>query len=452
MLLFSLLVYAVSLLTGRAQQDGALQAGMTRAQWGLAEMPLEEFTAFDSDGNGVLDADEFARWELADGQEELDDRQEGADLEVWWEAAMYVAANLTWPCCHALTSASRRYFVDFARFAELCWLVGLFGLMLKLIKLRSQPRMTQQKELRMISTQVGVRVVSTFTSTFTPPHTNQSVLMYGSIFVIKYLLPHTWRFHEARFLDAPSAACAGAPALHHARTRNIRLLTTGDPRLASTARPSARLTAHGAVGVCLLLGAMTGWEVEALGAELLWRLWPSAGTHPVGKRLLPALERSALPLACLLAAAAVHAARPSAVRRDDDRVGTWPLWADFLSILDLVAILPQFVKIRESRKAGDQDGGGAVGGRGAAGGAEDSAVAVPPVLSFWLCCMAWARVMGFLSGLLNAGRDLIGLGQFNVVEWTYVGSSGFNLLLLGEFAYHALRALFSRQKEIVLPM
>jgi hypothetical protein len=292
------------------------------------------------------------------------------------------------------TRAALGFFFDFARFAELLWLGAFCGYALKLAALRAGRRPADERtaELRMTSA--------------------QSVLMYCGVYATKWALPHTWRFHEAPGLDAPSAAAAAA--------------------------------------VAALLGSLAGWEVEAFGAELLWSLWPGASSHPVGKRLLPFLERTALLWAALALAVVVDVARPQAVVYDDQRVGTWPLAADFLMVVDAVAVLPQFIKIRQSCKAGgDGDGGG---GGGGGGRAADGAVSLPPALTFWLCSICLARFIAFASGVVNIALDLSQAGTINMVEVSYCFSSGFNVALLAEFAFFAARARWRGDTAVVLPV
>jgi len=205
-------------------QHAARQVPRARALWLADGFPAEEFDAFDGDGDGTLSTAELQRWLEADQRKsgskraQLDEEFARRELrpEREQEALQRGALAVAWMRARAALG----FFFDFARFAELLWLGAFCGYALKLAALRAGRRPADERaaELRMTSA--------------------QSVLMYCGVYATKWALPHTWRFHEAPGLDAPSAAAAAA--------------------------------------VAALLGSLAGWEVEAFGAELLWSLWPGA--------------------------------------------------------------------------------------------------------------------------------------------------------------------------------
>eukprot|EP00656_Telonema_subtile_P047970 TRINITY_DN5605_c0_g1_i4.p1 TRINITY_DN5605_c0_g1~~TRINITY_DN5605_c0_g1_i4.p1 ORF type:complete len:127 (+),score=30.11 TRINITY_DN5605_c0_g1_i4:366-746(+) len=115
--------------------------------------------------------------------------------------------------------------------------------------------------------------------------------------------------------------------------------------------------------------------------------------------------------------------QPRDLLERDLNEGVYSLAADAMQVLDMLAILPQFVHFRLL-----------------AGRAKE--LRLNHTVATWLAFVAVVRLLSMLSGLVNTVQEYREEGKASKIELFYCASGALNLLALSEFCYHYVKASF----------
>jgi len=222
------------------------------------------------------------------------------------------------------------------------------------------------------------------------------MITFTLIAVAKTVWPQAWRFHEAGFLDP-----------------------------------------YIALGSCACLAFIWAYSepsipMDAFGHQLATWYAPDALTRH--RRVHRVLELCMLPAGAFMLALPIDLCRPRELQQLDDDQGTWPLAADFMCMLDAVAILPQFARFHSQRTRHCHQG-----------------TMVSHILALWLATTGVARCMALLSGVFNVMEDRLEANKWNFIEVFYSLCSGINVALISDFMYFYVRGLCNGEAHLVLP-
>jgi len=265
---------------------------------------------------------------------------------------------------------------DRARAAEVCWLVAYALLLLRLVLFAM---LTGKSKHELAG---RGRVLAEFS--------HQTLGTYTFIHIAKAVCPNTWRFHEAGFLDAYSMLLAVSAS------------------------------------VLFLKLSQQAQHPQPAPAPGAW-FWSGRQQHRLGWITRLAI----LPIMAGLLAVPLSWMRPTELQERDEETGVWDLAADWMQLLDTMAMLPQFVQFRS---AGNDE------------------ARVSPTLATWLAWIGLARLLALLSGVFNMLEDWEESGVWNHVEAFYTICSAVNLMMVGQFMFYFAKSQWLGCTDVMLPV
>eukprot|EP00933_Yihiella_yeosuensis_P018615 TRINITY_DN15217_c0_g1_i1.p1 TRINITY_DN15217_c0_g1~~TRINITY_DN15217_c0_g1_i1.p1 ORF type:complete len:326 (-),score=42.36 TRINITY_DN15217_c0_g1_i1:380-1357(-) len=172
-------------------------------------------------------------------------------------------------------------------------------------------------------------------------------------------------------------------------------------------------------------GRTTSWLLEEThGNQIVTHFFPHLAEEASGAVKIIILSWFGLLAVVLFMAMFMYACEPEETRRLDKQRKTNSILTNSLEVVDALAILPQFMKMRQSM------------------GEDLESVAIlaslPRTLVDWLAMMSFRRVLQLVDSFLHALT--IDLGEQKSDEAFYMLEIAFTVLILGDFFYYYIRS------------
>eukprot|EP00746_Dinoflagellata_sp_MGD_P134608 gnl/MRDRNA2_/MRDRNA2_68471_c0_seq2.p1 gnl/MRDRNA2_/MRDRNA2_68471_c0~~gnl/MRDRNA2_/MRDRNA2_68471_c0_seq2.p1 ORF type:complete len:209 (+),score=25.10 gnl/MRDRNA2_/MRDRNA2_68471_c0_seq2:59-685(+) len=174
---------------------------------------------------------------------------------------------------------------------------------------------------------------------------------------------------------------------------------------------------------------------ESFGYEIFVYLLPAHASHR--QRWVVGTSWCTFFMVSGVLASVVHALHPSAVTMKDEQAGiTHPWFVCYLEMLDAVAIIPQFVRLRQIMEGKEK-------------AALERTKQLPGALLDWIAWLALSRLCAVLDSIPGLYRRCSAQDGTCGDEIFYLFGNTTNLIILSDFFYHYLRGRLS--SGLVLP-